>query len=463
MNSQRKRERVIVAAVVVILAAAVVALVIYNRIESEKIGTGSYIPHHEKLTPEVLLLQQYVKIDTTNPPGNEIAGARWLGSRLTEFGIPYEIIESAPGRANLYARIRGATPGDALLLINHIDVVRANPQQWTHPPFRADISLNMLWARGTVDMKSIGIAQLEAFIAVAKKGQPRHDIIFLATADEEQGSALGTRWLLEHRPDIFSGVKYALAEGGITEMEQSQLVYYGVEVGAKQIVVVNLTAPTREQLQKVRTHLESFYVRDVPDRVLPEVVTYFQQIAPVRIETRDLLADLNRTIANGKFWLLPHPYRSLTQDFVWAKNIFERDGHLLLNVQLSNLPDSLPDERIAWLAREVAPFGASVAEVERKEGPVPISPWTTPMFGILEREVHNAYGPVKFGIEILATSSNESRFLRPRGIVSYGFQPFPLDFFQSRTIHAPDERVTLDYFTQGVEVMRRVVLTYAGL
>lgn len=461
-NPQRKRERIRAAIIVSILAAAVVALIVYNRIEAAKIGTGAYIPHKEKITPEVQLLQQYIRINTTNPPGNEIAGARWLGARLTQFGIPYEIIESAPGRANLYARLRGKTTGDALLLLNHIDVVPADPKTWSHPPFDAGIVSNMVWGRGAVDMKSIGIAQLEAFIAAAKNGQPKHDIIFLATADEEQGSALGTQWLLAHRPDVFEGVKYVLAEGGITEMERSQIFYYGVEVGAKQLVVVNLTAPTREQLQKARTDLERFYVRDEPDRVLPEVASFFKQIAPIRVESRDLLIDLNRTIAEGKFWLLPHAYRSLTQDFVWTRNISERDGKLLLNVQLSNLPDTLPDERVAWLARQVAPFGATIDSVERKEGPVPISPSNTLLFEILKREVQQAYGPVQFGTEILATSANDSRFLRPRGVIAYGFQPFPIDFYQSRTIHAPDERVTLDYFTTGVEVMRRVVLAYAN-
>ena len=148
---------------------------------------------------------------------------------------------------------------------------------------------------------------------------------------------------------------------------------------------------------------------------------------------------------------------------MWTKNIFERDGRLLLNVQLSDLPDTLPDERIAWLAREVAPFGVTIADVPRKEGPVPISPHNTPLFEILGREVHRAYGPVQFGTEILATSANDSRYLRPHGIVAYGFQPFPIDFYQSRTIHGVDERVTLDAFTTGVEVMRRVVLDYAGL
>jgi len=460
----RRRERAIAASVVALLAAAVVALIVYNRVQAAKIGTGTYIPRREKITPEVRLLQQYVQIDTANPPGNEIAGARWLGARLARFGIPFEIIESAPARANLYARIRGKRGGEGLLLLNHIDVVPAAPQGWTRPPFRADIYGNMLWGRGALDMKGVGIAQLEAFIAVATRGrQPEHDVVFLATADEENGSALGTRWLLEHRPDVFSGVKYALAEGGITEMEQTKLTYYGIEVGSKQAVSLDIAAPSKEQLERARIHLERHFVRDEPDRVLPEIARFFRQIAPVRLEHRDLLADIDRTIAAGKFWLLPQAYRSLTQDVVRVRNIRADGARFTAGVYMSNLPDTLPDERIGWLAKEIAPFGARVVTVHGKGGPAPISSDQTPLFAILEKEIRRQYGLVPVGTEVLATSASDSRFLRPRGITCYGFLPFPADFYQSQSIHGVDERVTIDSFTQGVQVMRRVVLDYAGL
>ena len=463
LTSTRKRERTIAVIVVGVLTAAVAGLLIWNRIEGEKIGKGSYIPRTEKITPEVRLLQQYVRINTTNPPGNEIAGARWIGARLSHFGIPFEIIESAPGRANLYARIRGTSPGEGLLLLNHIDVVPAANEGWTKPPFAAEVYGNRLWGRGAIDMKGIAIAQMEAFIAVAQHGRPLHDVVFLASADEEAGSGFGVRWLLEHRRDVFDGIKYVLAEGGITEMEREEITYYGIEVGSKQSVSVNATAPTREQLERARIHLEPFFVRDEPDRILPGVDRFFKQIGPHRLESRDLLADVHRTVATGKFWLLPQPYRALTQDVVWARNIREDNGRFALNIYMSNLPDTSPDARIAWLGKELALFGVTIASVDRKEGPVPLSSDATPMFALIAREVQRAYGPVPVGTEILATSANDSRFLRPLGMTCYGFVPFPIDFYQSRSIHGIDERVTIDSFTAGVEVMRRIVKAYAGI
>src|SRR5207248_1556121 len=111
---------------------------------------------------------------------------------LHQNGIASEIIESAPGRASLYARLRGRQPGEGLLLLNHIDVVPANAKEWSHPPFAATVALNQMWGRGTLDMKSIGLCELEAFIAVARSGrQPERDIVFLAVADEETGGSMG--------------------------------------------------------------------------------------------------------------------------------------------------------------------------------------------------------------------------------------------------------------------------------
>src|SRR5205823_3396924 len=153
----------------------------------------------------------------------------------------YEIFEPAPGRANLYARIRGKRNGEGLMLASHIDVVPASPNGWTRPPFSGDIHLNQIWGRGALDMKSITICQLEAFIAVAKSGrQPERDLVLLAVADEETGSANGMRWIVEHRPDILAGIRYALNEGGVTETLSEAITYFGIEIGTKQVITLDL-------------------------------------------------------------------------------------------------------------------------------------------------------------------------------------------------------------------------------
>src|SRR5207253_1871166 len=128
-----------------------------------------YVPKNSRITPEINLLRAYVRIDTSNPPGREMGGARFLADLLEKHGLKAEIIESAPGRANVYARLPGKRRGEGLLLLNHIDVVPATSVGWFRPPFEAAIALNQLWGRGSLDMKSIALCELEGLFAAARR------------------------------------------------------------------------------------------------------------------------------------------------------------------------------------------------------------------------------------------------------------------------------------------------------
>jgi acetylornithine deacetylase/succinyl-diaminopimelate desuccinylase-like protein len=452
----------VVIAFALIACAAFAALLLYNHRIKREVQSQLYIPKRARITPEIELLRQYIRIDTTNPPGRELAGAQFLDGILKKNGIRAEIIESAPGRASIYARIRGRTPGEGLLLLHHIDVVPAPPQGWTRPPFAADIAFNQLWGRGSLDMKGIAIPQLVAFIDVARSGRtPERDIILLGVADEETGGKLGMQWLLEHRPELFDGIRYVFNEGGITETRQERLTYFGVEIGTKMLVKVRLRAPTRERMQQVRIVLEPFITPPDPDRVLPEVREFFHDIAPHRIQQRQYLEDVTRTIAADKFWLLERGYKELMQNVVWPGRVDSDSRGATMEVALFNLPDQDPDARIAWLRDVVSAHGASIEEVLAKNGPAPLTSLHTPLFHLIEREVHREYGDVTVGPEILAGWANDSRFLRAKGITCYGVWPFPVDFFQSQGIHGIDERVRLDWFMQGVRLMRRLMQSYA--
>ena len=435
----------------------------WNQYVERSMRSQIYMPGNAPVTAEVVQLQNYIRIDTTNPPGNETAGARYLASILAQHGVRSEVIESAPGRGNLYARIRGRTPGGALLLLHHIDVVAAPPAHWTRPPFKAAIQLDQLYGRGALDMKGIGITELAGFLAVADTHRiPEHDIAYLATADEETGGTMGVGWLVDHRPDLFEGVRYVLNEGGINEMSETHVQYFGVEIGTKMPVVVRLRAPRREQLQRARIALEPFIAAPEPQRILPEVRTFFRALAPRRVEQRLLLEDIDRTIHEGKFWLLQQGYRELTQNTLWPENVVADDGGgFSMLVRLFDLPDESPDARIAWLADVVAPYGVTIGDVTQKTGPTPLSAIDTPFFALLARVLHESYGDIPVGPEILTTEYNDSRYLRSRGIVCYGFLAFPVDFFQTQSIHSLDERVRIDWFEKGVTTMRRLLLAFA--
>ncbi|HEY4639743.1 MAG TPA: M20/M25/M40 family metallo-hydrolase [Thermoanaerobaculia bacterium] len=440
----------------------IVALQIYISSSDREMRSQLFIPRPSKMTPELALLQQYVRIDTSNPPGNELPGARFLAGVLEKNGIHAEIIESAPRRASVYARIAGRQRGDGLLLFNHIDVVPATNAGWTRPPFAAEVFLNQMFGRGSLDMKGIAICELLAFIDVARTHRtPERDIVFLAVADEEAGGKLGTAWLLEHRPDVFAGVRYALNEGGITETSQERISYFGIEIGTKMTVRLRLRARDRQSMQALRIALEPFIARIDADRVLPEVREFLHDLAPIRIEQGQFLDDIGRTIAAGKLWLVPAGYRELTQNVLWPESVESDARGATMQVKLFNLPDENPDTRIDWLRSVAARYGVSIEEVLEKNGPAPLSSRHTPMFALLSAEVKRQYGGVRTGTEVLAAWSNDSRYLRARGIDAYGLMPFPTDWNQTQGIHSIDERLWADLFTSGVALLRHVTGRFA--
>lgn len=452
-------ERIVAAVFVLALTAGLVAFYRWNQREEERFRRErTYIPKEEKITPEILLLQEYVRIDTT--AGKELAGARWLLALMQKNGVTGELIESAPGRANVYARIRGKRQGEGLLLLNHIDVVAPGDGTWSHPPFGGEIALNQLHGRGALDMKGIALTQLFAFMAVARSGRtPERDIVFLATADEEQRGTMGVVWLLEHRPDVFAGVRYALNEGGINEMYAERMTYFGIEIGMKHFLELEATAPGLESLARARAATEGHLSRRNPDRILPEVAKYFAEIAPTRQVYGPLLADIHLTVARGDFWKLPVNYRHLTQNILWMPWPQKKGDVWAAPVYLSSLPDEEPEERIAAVRRLFAEHGVALRKVHGDDK-APLSPSNTPLFRLLVAEAKREYR-VAAGTLVLHRSSNDSRHLRARGIVCYGVSPYPVDSFQAESIHAGDERIRLDWFMQGVGFMQRVVGTWA--
>src|SRR5258705_5192627 len=167
----------------------------------------------------VELLQQYLAIDTTNPPGNEVAGTRFLAEALGRQSIDSQTVESAPGRANLIARLRGDGSLGGIVLHHHIDVVYADRRYWTLDPFLGVIADGYLYGRGAIDMKSTGILHLAALLALKRARVPlKRDLVFLATADEEAGSEFGAQFIADRRPDWLAGAQYAISDIGLIQM-----------------------------------------------------------------------------------------------------------------------------------------------------------------------------------------------------------------------------------------------------
>src|SRR2546430_418385 len=176
------------------------------------------------------LLSQYIRINTTNPPGNEIMAARWLADVLRRDGIEARVFEPAPGKANLYARLAGDGSARPVILLNHMDVVLASPEYWTVDPFRGVIKDGYVWGRGALDMKGEAIAQLMTMLVLKRAHVPlKRDIIFLATSDEEIGAGVGAAWIVEHQADLIRNAEFLLNEGGLTRSDgHGGVQYYGI-------------------------------------------------------------------------------------------------------------------------------------------------------------------------------------------------------------------------------------------
>lgn len=192
----------------------------------------------------VELLARYLRIDTTNPSGNEIAGARFLADVLAADGVASEIAESEPGRANLYARLRGSPSLPGIVLHHHIDVVYADPRYWTVDPFAGVVRDGFVYGRGALDMKGLGIVQLVAVLALKRaRVHLARDVVFLATADEEAGSRHGARFVESARRSWLDGAGYALSETGLIETRPGLRAPVGqIVVGERTGLPLRLTA-----------------------------------------------------------------------------------------------------------------------------------------------------------------------------------------------------------------------------
>jgi acetylornithine deacetylase/succinyl-diaminopimelate desuccinylase-like protein len=222
------------------------------------------------------LLQRLIRVDTTNPPGNETAAAQLLRDYLEANGIECELIAREPERANLIARIRGGD-GPSLLFLGHTDVVLADPAEWSVPPFSGELRDGMVWGRGALDMKSEVAANAVAMASLAREGfRPSGDLIFAATADEEGGAAyVGLQWLCEEHPDAVR-CDFAINEGGgdRIELADGRPIYVPT-------VAEKMSAPFRLLVQGRSGHAS---MPGIADNALVKAAQLIERLAAFRPE-----------------------------------------------------------------------------------------------------------------------------------------------------------------------------------
>jgi len=417
-----------------------------------------------------LRLSEYIQINTQNPPGNESRGAEFFAAIFDDHGISYETAESAPGRGNIWARIEG---GDkpALILHNHMDVVPADLRYWSFDPFSGAIRDGYIYGRGALDMKGLGIVQLQAFLAIAESGRrPDRDIVFVATADEEAGGAFGAGWLLENRPEIFDGAGFLLNEGGGGTILAADTVFT-VEVTQKVPLWLRLTAHgnpghgSSPQMETSVTRIlragDRLARTEFPPRVIPAVRAMFEGMAPYQQpELSSRYADITSAVNDAEFMnylqLINPGHHALLRNTCSLTrlsgsnkiNVVPTEATLELDCRL--LPDQNPQQFIEELALII---NDPNVEIEKLMGFTPaVSSPDNPLFRMIE-SVYETYYPGAWIIPGVTTGFTDSHFFRDRGIVSYGFGPFVVQGEDRRGVHGNNERISVENMETGTLLM----------
>lgn len=424
-------------------------------------------------------LQDLIRLDTVNPPGNEYRAVDYLSALFDEEGIAYETAESAPGRGNIWARLEG---GDepALILLQHTDVVPADEEFWTIDPLSGDIRDGVILGRGARDMKGLGAIQLATFLALHRSGvELNRDVILMATADEEAGGFFGVGWLIDNRPEIFEGAGFVLNEGGGASHDEGEIVF-GVEVTQKVPVWLRLRAidtpghgsspRPQSAVTRIVEALHTIHTNPFPPRVIGPVADYFAGLSvDMSADWAPFYADIERAITDEDFMARLHAERpghnSLVRD---TCSLTRMSGSSKINVippeawaeiDCRILPDKPSEQFIGELQALIADSGV---EIETIMAFTPaISETNSRLFDAIESVTQELHPGSRVQASV-STGFTDSHFTRDLGIVSYGFNPLITGRGEHTGVHGNDEQVPEDRFRQAVSdyyaIVRNVVI-----
>ena len=428
------------------------------------------------------MLSSYIQVNTTNPPGNELAAARFLKTILDREGIEAQIldtVELGPGRANLYARMRGNGKKKAIILLSHMDVVPAVPSFWKVPPFSGEIRDGYVWGRGAIDMKSYAIVDLLAMVQLKRSGVPLdRDIIFIGNGDEELGSTGATVFTKRHA-DLIRDAEYLVTEGGVNEVVNGKLLYYGVGVAEKRTFWQSLTVvgvpshasrPTPDNpVPKLIGALDRIAHYETPIHATPGVDKYFRDISVNYPEPQKAwLADVMGAMSNpaARKWILANV----------AWNAYLRNTISLTVVRGSNKTNVIPPEAYAELDIRLLPdvdtaqFASELRQVIKDTsvhmrtifGPkTPLEvPVNTDFYRAIERASHDR-DPGALVTTPMFTAASDRPLYRALGIDTYGLDPFKMEHaLYQEGMHGNNERISIENLQFGVHYMYDI-LRYA--
>lgn len=428
-------------------------------------------------------MQEYLRVDTTNPPGNEMKAVAFYKKILDQEGIENRAFEYTPGRGDLWARIPHSTSEAKrpIILLNHMDVVTSDASHWRVPPFSGEIKDGYVWGRGAQDMKDEGLAQLVAMVMLKReKVALDRDVIFLAVADEEVDGA-GTDWFIAHQRDLLGNAEFLINEGGENLLEQGRVKYIGVDVGEKTVYWLHVVAhgrpghasrpnPDSAPDRLVRA-LNRIIAYRTPLRVLPVVAEFLRDMAPYELPERAAyFRNVEKAIEDKKFQAELERDESL--------NFLLRDTISLTMMGGSSQTNVIPPEAWANLDVRILPGGdpkALLEAVQRvvNDPNVSVEPLSdefrvanysgtdNALFAAI-RQVSGEYFPGTPVVPHITSGYTENQRYRPLGIVAYGFTPYTATDEEGNTEHGNDERIRVDEVRRGPRVLFDVLAAVAG-
>ena len=429
-------------------------------------------------------LADLIRINTTNPPGNEQTAAKYIAGVLEKEGITPEILDITPGRSAVVARLRStamADPSKALLLVAHMDVVAVDKSKWTVDPFAAAIKDGYLYGRGAIDDKGMLAANLAAFIAL-KRANPRltRDVIFLATADEENGGDANIKILIAKYWDKFAA-GFSINEGGNVFLKNGKVQYVGVQASEKVAGNIDVVArgtaghasqPTKDNpVVHLAAAVGKIGAYSAPVHLTAIARRYFEGLAPLEddeigkwmrsLEASDRGEHAQRVLSNASpLWnaMLRDTIAPTILAAGVANNVIPGEARANLNVRL--LPGDTIETVVSDLTKlvddplvklEVKPNGGLAAPPSSLE-----SDFWAAINKIASQEFAGA--PV---LPFQSTWATDSSQLRLHNVQAYGLVPFPLTEEDLKRMHGDDERIPLASFNKGVDVLARIVAEFA--
>jgi acetylornithine deacetylase/succinyl-diaminopimelate desuccinylase-like protein len=401
------------------------------------------------------LLAELIRIDTTNPPGNETAAAEHLKVYLADAGIEAELAGREPDRASIVARIPGSGDGPSLMLLGHTDVVLADPDEWSVPPFSGLDRDGHVWGRGALDMKGQVAAEAVAMATLARAGwRGNGDLIFCSVADEEVGAGFGLNWLVEERPDLVRA-EYVVNEGGGERISHAGRVAYTVSVGEKRCSAFAVTVRGKSghasmpsaadnALLKLVPVIERIQRLQLPGRRMAELDTFLAAIGEAGADPAELVQRCRS--ASPVIAALVEPMLGATIAPTGVEgsarlNVIPNRARLVCDCRI------LPEMTQADLERAVRDALSGIDhefEFVESDGGT-LSPIDTPLY----RAVDAFIPEIEHGATaapVVSAGFTDSHWMREAfGAVAYGFMPMRMDpVVAGALVHSADERVAKD-------------------